>query len=486
MSARQAESLFPGWAQANGELHIRSHDAASWRYPEFTGRVEVRGADFHFWDATDDIRGADMDLVFERDRLYLHNTTGSFGAVPMSVTGDLGLDPDLGHYRLTALVPGVEINQLRATLGVRPMPFPLAGAVQGTLHVSGPLEKPVFSGTAMVVRPSAEMLADCEPSDALAAVLAGPGAAGAYDKLPFRDAKVVFSLDTKTETMSLHAVTAELLGGGHLQGYGKLWVAPSAEMDPRAVSISAEGKGLPMEALAQYYLPAGASLPPGVVLGQARLTASMRGSHMEPTIDVSYQVGAVCVQSPGLGLSWGPTCSRRLWAAEPSCLQLPDAPASGSVQFSRESILCNIASPYADLISSVLVRPPSFEAIKAAITQEQAAALAKPNIAGGNADVTFKGLDLVPLVSDQAALQQLAQQSGQPVRLRVNGCAKVAGSVEQPADPSSSSWVLGGTLGLESIRLNQLKLFRSLAGSMQVMPRADDALEGCGGAVPCF
>lgn len=140
------------------------------------------------------------------------------------------------------------------------------------------------------------------------------------------------------------------------------------------------------------------------------------------------------------------------------------------MQFSRESILCNIASPYADLVSSVLVRPPSFEAIKAAITQEQAAALAKPNIAGGNADVTFKGLDLVPLVSDQAALQQLAQQSGQPVRLRVNGCAKVAGSVEQQAD-SGSSWVLGGTLGLENIRLNQLKLFRSLAGSMQVGSR---------------
>ena len=286
--------------QANGELHIRSHDAASWRYPEFTGRVEVRGADFHFWDATDDIRGADMGLVFERDRLYLHNTTGNFGAVPMSVTGDLGLDPDLGHYRLTAMVPGVEINQLRATLGVRPMPFPVAGAVQGTLHVSGPLEKPVFSGTAMVVRPSAEMLADCEPSDALAAVLAGPGAAGAYDKLPFKDAKVVFSLDTKTETMSLQAVTAEPLGGGHLQGYGKLWVAPSAEMDPRAVSISAEGKGLPMEALAQYYLPPGASLPPGVVLGQASLTASMRGSHMEPTIDVSYQVGGDARPKPGL------------------------------------------------------------------------------------------------------------------------------------------------------------------------------------------
>ena len=26
----------------------------------------------HFWDSPDDINGADMELVFERDRMYLH------------------------------------------------------------------------------------------------------------------------------------------------------------------------------------------------------------------------------------------------------------------------------------------------------------------------------------------------------------------------------------------------------------------------------
>ena len=131
-----------------------------------------RDADFHFWDATDDIMDASLDLLFERTRLYLHNTKGRFGSVPMSLTGkvrsdrvlharsssplllvhtgDLDLNPLTGSYRLTATVPGVEANQLRATLGVRPTPFPVAGAVAGTLHVTGPLEKPIFSGTAMV------------------------------------------------------------------------------------------------------------------------------------------------------------------------------------------------------------------------------------------------------------------------------------------------------------------------------------------------
>ena len=60
--------------------------------------------------------------------------------------GDMDLNPADGQYRLQASIPGVEVNGLRATLGVRPIPFPMAGAVRGVLHATGPLEKPIFSG----------------------------------------------------------------------------------------------------------------------------------------------------------------------------------------------------------------------------------------------------------------------------------------------------------------------------------------------------
>lgn len=59
----------------------------------------------------------------------------------------MDLNPKTGTYRLQANVPGVEVNALRATLGVRPIPFPVAGALRGVLHCTGPLEKPIFSGT---------------------------------------------------------------------------------------------------------------------------------------------------------------------------------------------------------------------------------------------------------------------------------------------------------------------------------------------------
>lgn len=60
--------------------------------------------------------------------------------------GDMDLDPATGEYRFTASVPGVEVNDLRKTLGIRPLPLSFGGAVRGVLHCSGPLEQPVFSG----------------------------------------------------------------------------------------------------------------------------------------------------------------------------------------------------------------------------------------------------------------------------------------------------------------------------------------------------
>ena len=76
----------------------------------------------------------------------------------LPVTGDMDLDPDTGSYRLSANVPRVDANDLRKTLGVRPPPYPVAGALRGVLHCTGPLEKPVFSGKS---QPTNDLEAQC-------------------------------------------------------------------------------------------------------------------------------------------------------------------------------------------------------------------------------------------------------------------------------------------------------------------------------------
>jgi hypothetical protein len=69
------------------------------QFPELHGTLRFRGLSLHFWDAPDDIHAADMDLLFEGDRVYLHGAKGRFGAVPLTLTGDLDLNPDGGQYR---------------------------------------------------------------------------------------------------------------------------------------------------------------------------------------------------------------------------------------------------------------------------------------------------------------------------------------------------------------------------------------------------
>lgn len=215
-----------------------------------------------------------------------------------------------------------------------------------------------------------------------------------------------------------------------------MWVAPRAELDPRAVSLRAEGHDLGVEAVLRRYLPEGVALPPGMVVGRASLSASLLGSHLEPTLEVAAQ--------------------------------LPDASASATAQLRRTAARLTLASPHADTAATLHLLPPSFEDVKAALTQTQASALAVPNVAGLDGEVGLRGLDVMPLLSGEAAARQLALQSGQPLRLKLNGRARVSGSVKRGQVAPASSWEFVGDLGLESVRVNQLKLFHKLAGRLSL------------------
>ena len=72
----------------DGQLKVHCHDAATWKFPSFAGQVACRGLDFHFWDAVDDLSKTDIDLVFDDQRLYMHNATGMFGSVPLTLSGE--------------------------------------------------------------------------------------------------------------------------------------------------------------------------------------------------------------------------------------------------------------------------------------------------------------------------------------------------------------------------------------------------------------
>ena len=415
----------------DGHFVISSDDRDSWQFPKFNGRVAVHHADFHFWDSSDEIIDSTMDLIFEGDRVYLHKAKGSYGAVPMKVTGDLDLNPIHGEYRVSASVPEVEINALRASLGIRPTPFSVVGSVSGTMHVTGPLENPVFSGHAHVVRPTEEMFSRCEPSPALETVLATKVAAGAYHLVPFQDAGAVFSLDTATNEMTLHAIHAQLVDGGQLQGSGKVNVSPAAEFDPGALDIIVRGSDINQEAIAKRVIP-DVILPMEFDTGLSSGSFAMKGAHMSPVIDTSFNI------SNG---------------------------TSGSMRLQRDSTCIEVRSPQFEALGSVNLQPPSYQDVKNAVTQAEASELAKPNFTGGTLNLNLNGLDVIPLLSDDDSVRNLSKSAGEAVRLRVNGRLKLEGDVTKGADGGPH---FSGLLNLENLRLNQMKLYRDLKGTVEL------------------
>jgi hypothetical protein len=196
----------------------------------------------------------------------------------------------------------VEVNSLRATLGVRPIPFPIAGALRGVLHVTGPLEKPIFSGSASALRPPPALLVGVEDTPALRALLADPAAVAAYDRVPATAANGVFTLDTSTEMFVLHSGQAVPAGGGLLQAAGRMWVAAAAESDPRAIAMEAGGSGLNAGKLAERYVNDPQQVSTGCVallrLGACSATFVV-GLHAKKSHESFYTVLATST-----GVSW--------------------------------------------------------------------------------------------------------------------------------------------------------------------------------------
>ena len=58
----------------------------------------------------------------------------------------------------------------------------------------------------MTCKPTPEMLAGMEPSNARSTLVAEPGALAAYDQVPCKAASAVFTMDTSTDIFMLHTL----------------------------------------------------------------------------------------------------------------------------------------------------------------------------------------------------------------------------------------------------------------------------------------
>ena len=447
----------------NGEVRLHCHDEASWDFPLLSGSVRGTGLRFHIVDAPDDFAGVDADFLLEGRRIYFHGAQGMYGAIPLTATGDIDITPEVGEYHLSATVPCVEANDLRETLGGRPLPRALAAGLKGILHCTGPLEKPVFMGTVNAHREETAVGSARDrvrsltpaggpalsPADAFRAAQLGwavdaldrqPQAVAAYDRVAFDSVKAVWSLDTQTSVFVLHDLAATPAGGaGVVRASGTLRVDPSAEFDPTAVKVDVSGTGVDPGYLVKAYqgiLPDGMDVPPSLVpAGSASFTASVVGSLLEPGVDVS-------------------------WAA-------PESAASGSVRLSRSAIDASLRTPSLDASARLDTEFPSIETALAATTPLESMAAAEFSVVGADAELNMRNLDVVALTHKDP---QDAADKPDRLRLRLSGRTRFAGKRDDGAALAAGGPAYKGDLQMQALRLNQLVLAPNFSGSFSVSP----------------
>ena len=428
----------------DGEVRLTCNSPATWTFPEFGGQLKGKQLWFHFFDSTDDFADTDVDLVFEGQRMYIHGGEGHFGHIPLTVTGDLDLNSAAGEYRLSAQVSPVEVNDLRETLGVRPLPRPVAGSVKGFLYCSGPLESPVFTGRAETTEPTTEDIKKQNPGTEAAwaeeSIVAAEseGAVGAYDRVPFKSANAVFSAEIKKGVFSLHSAEAVPVDGGKLRGSGKISIKPDALYDPEALDVEGSGVDLNFLKIAKRFSRDEA--PPWL----DRLCPS------SPANVAGTFVGAL--SEPVLKANW----------------TFEDDEYKGQVTITRDGVTTNVESPEIEMKASVATQfQPLLEQLKA-VTVEEAIALGKPKVTDAEADVLLNGADVAAWITPEEATD-----TPDRVRLRLGGRARVKGKFSAPRDSNDEEIEdalpsFSGQMQLDNLRLNKLEFAPKMSGKLAV------------------
>lgn len=434
--------------RASGEVQIwmKKED----NFPNFGGRVDVKGLDFHISDAPASFTGVGGTLFFQGRRLFFHNATGKYGSIPLTVSGDMDINPDDGEYRLSCQVAGVEANALMRSLGAQPPPLSLAGSLKGVVYCRGPLDSPIFEGSVETTGRNMTLTYNTPSSAAIDAVRKNleKGAVAAYDCVPFVSASTSFTFKTDNGMADLYGLKACPVGGGEIRGAGSLWICPEGEMDPTAVNMDCVGS-IAGDALAGFYAPAGVEIPP-FSFGVTQLEAKIRGALLMPIFDIK-------------------------WAT-------PEAQGAfyeghGDVHISREAIILHSLASSFNLTAKVHTSyPPIVQKRGPRIPQFKPAAM--PTVTGLDVDMRLNGFDLMgvhPLCFGETFSPPQSMHMKVFGKVKFNGLVPDTKTVsheslrsESPPERNLTSMI--GEVSLVGLKLNQFMVAPNLTGSLDISP----------------
>ncbi|OUZ99695.1 Protein of unknown function DUF490 [Macleaya cordata] len=435
--------------RASGEVHICMSRGET--FPNLHGQLDIKGLTFEILDAPSCFSEITASLCFRGQRIFLHNASGCFGAVPLEASGDFGINPDDGEFHLMCQVPSVEVNALMKTFKMKPLLFPLAGSVTAVFNCQGPLDAPLFVGSGIVSRKTTYSVPEFPASAASEAVMKSKeaGAVAAFDRIPFSYVSANFTFNTDNCVADLYGIRATLLDGGEIRGAGNAWICPEGEIDDTAMDVNFSGN-LSFDKVMHRYLPGEIQLMP-LKIGELKGETKLSGSLLRPRFDIK-------------------------WAAPTAEGSFTDA--RGDIIISHEHITVNSSSIAFDLYMKAQTSYPKEDWLnRKSHDLKNAAPLI---IEGVELDFRMRGFEFFSLMSSYPF------DSPRPMHLKATGRIKFQGKVV-PISVSDMEVVSGDTnaLGLEmiddekktglvgevslsGIKLNQLMIAPQLVGSLSI------------------
>ncbi|KAF5748231.1 hypothetical protein HS088_TW04G00182 [Tripterygium wilfordii] len=435
--------------RATGEVHMCMSREET--FPDFHGQLDVTGLAFQTIDAPSWFSDISASLCFRGQRIFLHNSSGWFGNVPLEASGDFGIHPEEGEFHLMCQVPCVEVNALMRTFKMKPLVFPLAGSITAVFNCQGPLDAPIFVGSGMVSRKMTHSGSDVPASSASEAMFKSKeaGAVAAFDRVPFSYVSANFTYNTDNCVADLYGIRASLVDGGEIRGAGNAWICPEGEVDDAAVDVNFSGS-LSFDNIMHRYIPGYLHLMP-FKLGDLSGETKVSGSLLKPRFDIK-------------------------WIAPKAEGSFSDA--RGDIVISHDCITINSSSVAFELYTKILSHFPDEYWLN---RQDFDVKSAVPFVLDGvELDLRMRGFEVFSVVS-------YPYDSPRPAHLKATGKIKFQGKVlspcsikkEQDLDPENNieheqiiehgnSKILGGEISVSGLRLNQLMLAPQLIGQLSI------------------
>ncbi|KAH6835833.1 embryo defective 2410 [Perilla frutescens var. hirtella] len=468
-------------------------------FPNLHGQLDVTGLGFHIYDAPSSFSDVYASLFFRAQRIFLHNARGWFGDIPLEASGDFGVDPEQGEYHVMCQVPSVEVNALMKTFKMKPLLFPLdlksgcytelcflhlvsiswchfvevgpcvllnqynesspflqlAGSVTSVFNCQGPLDAPVFVGSALVSRKIIHLSANTPQSAAYEAMMNNKeaGAVAAIDHVPLSYVSANFTFNTDNCVADLYGIRATLVDGGEIRGAGNAWICPEGEVDDTAMDINFSGN-LCFDKIMHRYIPGYLQTMP-LKLGDLNGETKVSGSLLKP-LDIK-------------------------WTAPKAEGSLSDA--RGDVIISHDHICVNSSSSAFELYTKVLTSYPDENWL---YWRECNKVVATPfSVEGIELDLRMRNFEFFNLVSSYTF------DSLRPIHLKATGKIKFQGKVNKnscsqvfqpdtnsehsdtnlamtPKEGDEDEKSISGDISISGLKLNQLMLAPQLAGVFNI------------------